>query len=673
MINLQVKERAEEIRTLLHQYNYEYYVLDKPSVPDAEFDKLLRELILIEQDNPELQTPDSPTVRVGGQAADKFEKVTHVVPMLSLGNAFNMEDLEAFDQRVRAGLLPGEEIEYVAELKIDGLAISLRYENGVFVLGATRGDGSVGENVSANLKTIKSIPLKLNAPINIEARGEVFMPKKSFLSLNEERANNGEELFANPRNAAAGSLRQLDPKIAAKRNLDIFIYALGENELTSVGSHKEALEELNRLGFKINPETRVFKNIQDVEEFIQETIERRPSLPYEIDGMVIKVNLLSQQKELGFTSKTPKWAIAFKFPAEKAVTKLVDIELTVGRTGQVTPTAILEPVSVAGTTVRRATLHNEDVIKEKGVKVGDYVIIHKAGDIIPEVVSPIVERRTGEEFDFVLPTHCPECGSKLERLEGEVATRCLNQTGCPAQIREGLIHFVSRDAMNIDGLGEKVVQQLFENGLIHKVSDLYRLEREELLGLERMGAKSADKLLQAIETSKENSLERLLFGLGIRFIGKNGAKLLAQHFEDMEAVRHATLAELMAVPEVGEKTAKSVALYFSDEKVGQLIDELIELGINMKFKGKKPSVVVVQEGENNPFVGKTFVVTGKFDSMKRNDIKGAVEERGGKVTGSVSAKTNVLIAGYDAGSKLPKAQELNIEIWDEARLMNELN
>jgi DNA ligase (NAD+) len=667
-----LKKRAEELRTLLHQYNYEYYVLDKPSVPDAEYDRLLRELMLIEQEHPELQTPDSPTVRVGGQAADKFEKVTHRIPMLSLGNAYDMEDLEEFDKSVRESLPAGEEPEYVVEFKIDGLAISLRYEKGIFVQGATRGDGTVGEDVTANLKTIKSIPLKLKKQIDIEVRGEVFMPKKSFLALNEEKKEKGEEPFANPRNAAAGSIRQLDPKIVAKRNLDIFVYALGENNLHYLQTHKEALEELAELGFKINPETRVFRNIRDVEGFIRETIERRASLPYEIDGLVIKVNNLEQQRQLGFTSKTPKWAIAYKFPPEEVVTKLIDIELTIGRTGQITPTAILEPVSVAGTTVRRATLHNEEVIKEKGIKVGDYVVIRKAGDIIPEVVRPIIERRTGEEFDFVLPTHCPECGSRLERLEGEVATRCLNQTGCPAQIREGLIHFVSRDAMNIDGLGEKVVNQLFENGLIRKVSDLYRLNRQELLQLDRMGAKSVDNLLQAIEASKENSLEKLLFGLGIRYVGKSAAKKIAQHFGHMDAIRQATFEDLLAVDDVGEKTAQSIVRYFSDEKIGQLIDELQQLGINMEYKGRKPSDILVQKGDN-PFAGKVFVLTGTLHQMSRNEAKALIEERGGKVTGSVSAKTDVLIVGEKAGSKLKKAEELGIEVWDESTFLSNIH
>lgn len=666
-----LKEQVEQIRTLLHQYNYEYYVLDNPSVPDAEYDRLLRELAKIESEYPELITPDSPTQRVGGQALDKFEKVVHRNPMLSLSNAFNDEDLNHFDQQVRSGLGADTPVEYCGELKIDGLAISLRYENGIFVQGSTRGDGETGENITENLKTVKSIPLRLSKPIDIEVRGECFMPKDSFEKLNAERLKNDEEPFANPRNAAAGSLRQLDPKITATRNLDVFIYAIGEHNLAHLENHYDALQELKSLGFKINPLTKTFDNMKDLQSYIQEIQELRPQLPYEIDGFVVKVNSLGYQESLGMTSKAPKWAIAYKFPAEEVVTKLVDIELTVGRTGQLTPTAILEPVQVAGTTVQRATLHNEEVIKEKGVKVGDYVVVRKAGDIIPEVVRPLEERRTGEEFDFVLPTHCPECGSQLERLEGEVATRCINHNGCPAQVREGLIHFVSRDAMNIDSLGEKVVNQLYTNKLIQNVADLYRLQKEELLQLERMGNKSADNLLKAIEQSKENSLERLLFGLGIRFVGKNGAKKLAQHFETMDNLKSASYDDYLQVEDIGSKIADSLYRYFHNSENLALLEELKELGLNMEYKGPKP--VAIESGDNNIFFGKTFVLTGTLHQMKRNDAKSFIEEKGGKVTGSVSAKTDVLIAGEKAGSKLTKAQSLGIEIWDEAQFISYLN
>lgn len=663
------KAQAEQIRTLLHQYSYEYYVLDNPSVPDAEYDRLLRELTVIESDFPELITPDSPTQRVGGEPLDTFKKVEHKNPMLSLSNAFSMDDLNRFDQQVRQGLGTDANMEYCGELKIDGLAISLRYENGIFVQGSTRGDGTIGEDITENLKTVKSIPLKLTQPIDIEVRGECFMPKASFEKLNEERIQNGEEPFANCRNAAAGSLRQLDPKVTAKRNLDVFIYAVGEHQLP-IETHYDALQTLKSLGFKINPLTRTFDNMNDLQDYIQEIYKIRPDLPYDIDGFVVKVNALGYQQILGTTSKAPRWAIAYKFPPEEVVTRLIDIELTVGRTGQITPTAILEPVQVAGTTVKRATLHNEEVIKEKGIKVGDYVVVRKAGDIIPEVVRPIVERRTGEEFDFVLPTHCPECGSRLERLEGEVATRCINHTGCPAQVRGGLIHFASREAMNIDSLGEKVVNQLYTNGLIHTVSDLYRLQKEELLLLERMGEKSVDRLLQAIEQSKENSLEHLLFGLGIRFVGKNGAKKLAQHFETMDNLKSASYEELLQAEEVGNKIADSLYRYFHHPENLALLDELKELGLNMEYTG--PKAVSIQDGDN-VFVGKTFVLTGTLHQMTRNEAKARIEEKGGKVTGSVSANTDVLVAGEKAGSKLTKAQSLGIDIWDEAQFISYLN
>ncbi|MEX3623536.1 NAD-dependent DNA ligase LigA [Viridibacillus arvi] len=666
MTIVNIKKRANEIRTLLHQYNYEYYALDNPSVPDAEFDRLMQELIKIESDYPELRTEDSPTVRVGGAAVSKFEKVQHLNPMLSLSNAYSMEDLNEFDKRVRAEVGPDAEIEYVGELKIDGLAISLKYQSGVFHDGVTRGDGTEGERVFENLRTIKSIPLRLKQPIDIEVRGEVFMPKSSFEKSNVDRLANGEEPFANCRNAAAGSLRQLDPKIAAKRNLDIFIYALGENDLSYLQNHDESLQVLNELGFKTNSLTKTFSNMENLQAYIQQIHEDRPSLPYEIDGFVVKVNQLGYQQKLGMTSKAPKWAIAYKFPAEEVVSKILDIELTIGRTGQLTPTAILEPVQVAGTTVGRATLHNEDIIKAKGIKIGDYAVIRKAGDIIPEVVRPIVERRTGEEFEFVLPTECPECGSDLERLDGEVATRCINHTGCPAQVREGLIHFVSRDAMNVDGLGEKVVNQLFSNGLIHTVADLYRLRKEDLLKLDRMGAKSVDNLLQAIEVSKQNSLERLILGLGIRHIGKNGAKKLAQKFETMEQLKIATFDELITTEDMGDKTADSVYTFLHHTESLALLDELAQLGVNMKYKGPKP--VVVAAGDN-PFAEKIFVLTGTLHQMKRNEAKALIESRGGKVTGSVSANTDVLIAGEKAGSKLTNAQDLGVEIWSEEKFI----
>jgi DNA ligase (NAD+) len=661
------KERILELRELLEKYNYEYHVLDKPSVPDAEYDQLMKELIELENNHPELHDEHSPTSRVGGAVLDFFEKVEHTVPMLSLGNAFNDQDLRDFDRRVREGV--GDNVTYVAELKIDGLAVSLLYEDGRFIRGATRGDGTIGEDITNNLKTIRSIPFKLKDPVMLEVRGEAFMPKKSFQKLNAHREEEGQELFANPRNAAAGSLRQLDPKIAASRNLDIFLYGVGKLEGHSVDSHDESLTYLNHLGFKTNPEWKKCENIDEVIEFVNGWQEKRPDLPYEIDGIVIKVNSLYQQEELGFTAKNPRWAIAYKFPAEEVVTKLEGIELNVGRTGVVTPTALLQPVLVAGTTVKRASLHNEDLIREKDIKIGDYVVVKKAGDIIPEVVNVITERRTGDEIDFHMPTECPECDSELERLDGEVALRCLNPQ-CPAQIREGFIHFVSRNAMNIDGLGEKVVAQLFKEKLIDNVADLYKLERDKLLELERMGEKSADNLLAAIDKSKENSLERLLFGLGIRHVGAKAAKTIAQRFETMETLMNASKEQLLEVEEIGEKMADSIQLYFSKPEVKELIEELQSLGVNMTYNGPK---LVKVEDLDTPFAGKTVVLTGKLSILTRNEAKEKLERLGAKVTGSVSKNTDMLIAGEDAGSKLDKAKKFGIEIWNEQQLVEELN
>jgi DNA ligase (NAD+) len=659
-------KRIEELRELLNKYNYEYYVLDRPSVPDAEYDRLMQELIALEEQYPDLKTKDSPSQRVGGQALDAFQKVEHRTPMLSLANAFNEGDLRDFDRRVRQEV--GDDVTYVCELKIDGLAVSVRYEDGYFVQGATRGDGVTGEDITENLKTIRSLPLRLNEPVTLEARGEAYMPKASFERLNEQRRNRGEELFANPRNAAAGSLRQLDPKIAASRHLDLFVYGLANAEELGIDSHSAALNYLQQLGFKTNPERRRCANIDEVIQFVNEWHEKRSHLPYEIDGIVVKVDSFEQQEQLGATAKSPRWAIAYKFPAEEVVTKLIGIELSVGRTGVVTPTAILEPVRVAGTTVQRATLHNEDFIREKDIRIGDSVIIKKAGDIIPEVVNVVPDRRTGEELPFVMPTHCPECASELVRLDGEVALRCINPK-CPAQIREGLIHFVSRQAMNIEGLGEKVISQLFREGLIHDVADIYRLTKEQLIPLERMGEKSATNLLNAIEASKQNSLERLLFGLGIRHVGAKAAKVLAEHFETMDRLQTATKEELMAIHEIGEKMADSIVTYFAKPEVKELLNELRAYGVNMEYKGPKTP----KPGDvHSYFAGKTVVLTGKLESLSRNEAKEKIEQLGGKVTGSVSKNTDLVIAGADAGSKLAKAQQLNIEIWDEARFLQEI-
>lgn len=661
------KSRVQELRDLLNQYGYEYYVLDQPSVPDAEYDKLMNELIEIEESFPELKTADSPTQRVGGQVLDAFEKVQHQTSMLSLGNAFNEEDLRDFDRRVRQAV--GDEFSYVCELKIDGLAVSLRYEDGYLVLGATRGDGTTGENITENLKTIRSIPLRIKEPLSMEVRGEAFMPRKSFKALNEAKMERDEVPFANPRNAAAGSLRQLDPKIAAKRNLDIFVYAMTDTGELEIDSHSESLNLLDELGFKTNKERQTCETIDDVIAYIESWQTQRPELSYDIDGIVVKVDSFDQQAELGTTAKSPRWAIAYKFPAEEVVTKLVNIELTVGRTGVITPTAILEPVQVAGTTVQRASLHNEDLIREKDIRIGDYVVVKKAGDIIPEVVNVIEEKRTGEEQEFTMPTHCPECESELVRLEGEVALRCINPS-CPAQIREGLIHFVSRNAMNIDGLGEKVISQLFREQLIKDVADIYTLTKQQLIELERMGEKSADNLIAAIEASKENSLERLLFGLGIRHVGAKAAKTLAQHFETIDKLTKATYDELVAINEIGAKMADAIVAYFTQEEVQELIHELKEYGVNLTYKGPK---LVSVENVDSVFAGKTVVLTGKLEQLSRNEAKAQIEALGGKVTGSVSKKTDLVVAGEEAGSKLIKANELEIEVWDEARLLTELN
>lgn len=660
------EKKAKDLQNLLNQYGYEYYVLDKPSVPDAEYDRLLRELIEIEEQYPELQTPDSPTLRVGGEILTMFNKVAHASPMLSLGNAFDEQDLRDFDRRVRQGA--GDDISYVCELKIDGLAVSLIYEDGLFKRGATRGDGSIGEDITSNLRTIRSLPIRLKEPVSLEVRGEAFMPKRSFEALNKAKLEREEEPFANPRNAAAGSLRQLDPKIAASRNLDVFLYGIADLGDTGIQSHSEGLDFLEKMGFKTNKERRKAADIEEVIEFVDGWVEKRPDLPYDIDGIVIKVDSLEQQQQLGTTAKSPRWAIAYKFPAEEVVTTLKAIELSVGRTGVVTPTAILDPVQVAGTTVGRASLHNEDLIREKDIRIGDKVVIKKAGDIIPEVVNVLAEQRTGAEVEFQMPTHCPECESELVRIEGEVALRCINPK-CPAQIREGLIHFVSRDAMNIDGLGERVVSQLFAQKLIKDVADLYKLTREQLLALERMGEKSVNNLLSAIEASKANSLEKLLFGLGIRLVGAKAAKTLAQQFGTIDLLMQATREELVAINEIGDKMADSIVTFFDSEEVAVLITELKTAGVNTEYTGPK---LISAEESDSFFAGKTVVLTGKLEQLSRNEAKEKIEALGGNVAGSVSKKTDLVIAGEDAGSKLTKAESLGIEVWNEQRMLEEL-
>ncbi|HLR69760.1 MAG TPA: NAD-dependent DNA ligase LigA [Virgibacillus sp.] len=664
MGNQQVQDRINALREILNQYGYEYYVLDRPSVPDAEYDQKLQELKKLEKAHPELITSDSPTQRVGAEPLDAFQKVQHHIPMLSLGNAFNEADLRDFDRRVTRET--DQPVSYVCELKIDGLAVSLTYENGKFTRGATRGDGTTGEDITSNLRTIRSIPLSIKEKETIEVRGEAFMPHRSFLALNKAKQANNEEPFANPRNAAAGSLRQLDPKIAATRNLDTFLYGVGEWEAGALSSHSERLHYLKELGLKTNPEWKKCATIEEVIEYVNYWTNERPHLDYEIDGIVVKVDNLKQQEELGFTAKNPRWAIAYKFPAEEAITKLQDIELSVGRTGVVTPTAILDSVRIAGTTVQRASLHNEDLIHEQDIRIGDTVVIKKAGDIIPKVVRVVNEKRTGEEQQFFMPKHCPACGNELVRLDEEVALRCINPN-CPAQVKESLIHFVSRDAMNIDGLGEKVIIQLFRENLIHTIADIYRLEREELLQLERMGEKSVSNLLRAIEESKENSLEKLLFGLGIRFIGSKAAKILASHFKTMGRLQRASYDELIVIDEIGEKMADAIVQYFSEEKVIALLEDLKELNVNMQYNGPQKS------NEGTVFAGKTIVLTGKMEKLTRSEAKEKIEAMGGSVTGSVSKKTDIVIAGEDAGSKHKKALELGISIWNEQQLMEAID
>ncbi|EIP1893798.1 NAD-dependent DNA ligase LigA [Listeria monocytogenes] len=660
------KKRYEELINILDQYSYDYYVIDNPTVEDAEYDQKMQELLKIEEAHPEWVTPESPSKRVGGEVLEGFKKVAHDTPMLSLANAFNQEDLADFDRRIRDKV--GDDIAYMCELKIDGLAVSLQYENGKYKQGATRGDGTIGEDITANLRTIRSIPMKLQKDYSIEVRGEAFMPKRSFQKLNEIREEEGQMLFANPRNAAAGSLRQLDTKIAASRNLDIFLYTVADFGEMGVETHSAGLDMLETLGLKVNKERRLCNSLEEVYAYIEEWTEKRAGLAYDIDGIVLKLNNLEQQRQMGNTVKSPRWSIAYKFPAEEVPTKLLDIELNVGRTGVITPTAVLEPVRVAETTVSRASLHNEDLITEKDIRIGDTVLIKKAGDIIPEVIKSITEKRSGSEEPFHMPKNCPACDSELVRLEEEVALRCINPK-CPAQIKEGLIHFVSRNAMNIDGLGEKVIIQLFSQHLIKDVADLFFLSKEKLLELERMGEKSVTNLLASIEASKQNSLEKLLFGLGIRHVGAKAAKSLAIHFDTMDNLKVADKETLTSINDIGEKMADSIVTYFANEEVHDLLEELKRAGVNMTYTG--PKLEDMSE-EELVFTGKTVVLTGKLEKLTRNDAKALIESLGGNVSGSVSKKTDVVVAGSDAGSKLAKAEELAIPIWSEEDLIEYL-
>lgn len=658
----EIQKRVDELHNMLNQYSYEYYVKDNPTVPDSEYDQLLRELINIEDEHPEYRTADSPTVRVGGQAQSTFEKVQHDTPMLSLGNAFNADELRKFDQRIRDNI---GEVTYMCELKIDGLAVSLKYEDGQFVQGLTRGDGTTGEDITENLRTIHAIPLKVDAPLTFEVRGEAYMPRQSFLKLNEEKEAKDEQPFANPRNAAAGSLRQQDTRLAAQRKLSVFLYSVNDFTQFEASTQSDALDELDRLGYKTNQERQIANNIDEVLEYIDKWTEQRESLPYDIDGIVIKVNSLEQQQELGFTQKSPRWAIAYKFPAEEVVTTLRDIELSIGRTGVVTPTAILDPVRVAGTTVSRASLHNGDLIQERDIRIGDSVIVKKAGDIIPEVVKSIIDRRPEDAEVYHMPTHCPSCGHELVRIEGEVALRCINPK-CPAQLIEGLIHFVSRQAMNIDGLGDKIIQQLYENEVIKDVADIYYLSKEDLLPLERMGEKKVANLLAAIDASRENSLERLLFGLGIRHLGAKASRTIAEKYETMDRLLEVSEEELVEIYDVGEKLAQSIVTYLENEDVRALINKLKEKNVNMSYKGVKTTEVT----GHPEFEGKTIVLTGKLQEMTRNEATEWLELQGASVTNSVTKKTDIVIAGKDAGSKLDKAEKLGTTVWSEAEFQD---
>lgn len=649
-----MNERMNELVALLNRYATEYYTSDNPSVSDSEYDRLYRELVELEAAYPDQVLADSPTHRVGGKVLDGFEKYSHQYPLYSLQDAFSREELEAFDARVRKEL---PQPTYICELKIDGLSISLTYEKGILVVGATRGDGSVGENITENLKRVKDIPLTLPEELDITVRGECYMPRASFDLVNQARQENGEPEFANPRNAAAGTLRQLDTAVVAKRNLATFLYQ--EASPSTRDSQEKVLEHLEQLGFVVNPKRILAESIDEVWDFIQEVGQEREKLPYDIDGVVIKVNDLAGQEELGFTVKAPKWAVAYKFPAEEKEAQLLSVDWTVGRTGVVTPTANLTPVQLAGTTVSRATLHNVDYIAEKDIRKDDTVIVYKAGDIIPAVLRVVESKRVSEE-KLDIPTNCPSCDSQLLHFEDEVALRCINPR-CPAQIMEGLIHFTSRDAMNITGLGPSIVEKLFAANLVKDVADIYRLKEDDFLLLEGVKEKSASKLYQAIQASKENSAEKLLFGLGIRHVGSKASQLLLQHFHSIENLAQADPEEVASIESLGSVIAQRLQTYFATEGSNILLDELKEAGVNLDYKGQ----TVVADAALS---GLTVVLTGKLERLTRSEAKNKLESLGAKVTGSVSKKTNLVVAGADAGSKLQKAQELGIEVRDEAWL-----
>lgn len=657
---MDAEKRINELIDLINYHNEKYYNEDNPEIEDFEYDNLIKELIKLEEENPELKRIDSPSNRVGGKALDKFDQIVHKIPMLSLSNAYSAGDLRDFDRRVRESV--SGQVEYVIEFKIDGLSVSLTYNNGKFEKGATRGDGVVGEDITKNLMTVKTIPLKVDYNDELVVRGEVYISKDNFEKINKQQEEFDQPLYANPRNLAAGSLRQLDPKLTAKRPLDIFIFNLEHLENDECETHSKSLELLSKLGFSVSPDYKVFNNIEDIIKYIEYWTDNRESLKFGIDGMVIKVNNFEQREQMGFTAKSPRWAIAYKFPAERKKTKLLDIIVEVGRTGNITPTAVLEPVRLAGTTVSRATLHNQDYIKEKDIKINDMVVVQKAGDIIPQVVEVDKEARTGDEVDFKIPEICPVCGEPTVRLEGEAAVKCIN-ISCPAQIRRGIIHFVSRDAMNIDGLGESIITLLLDKKLIKDISDLYYIKKEDLVGLERMGEKSATNLINAIEKSKSNDLYRLINGLGIKHIGVKGAKIIANEFKDLDVIMNLNSNELVNLEEFGETMADSVVEFFREEKNIAVIDKLKNAGVNTK--------IIDNDNEETIkiFDKMKIVLTGTLPTMKRNYAKDIIEKLGGKATSSVSKSTSFVLAGEEAGSKLTKANELGVKVIDEKKFM----
>lgn len=654
---MDVKEYIEKLREEIRKHDYHYYVLDDPLISDAEYDRLMQELKELEEKYPELVTPDSPTQRVGGEVLDKFGTYQHRIPLLSLDNAFSMEDLREFDRRVRK---VEDNPSYMAELKIDGVSIALVYKEGLLTAAATRGDGFTGEEVTANVRTIKAVPLKLKDKLNLEVRGEIYMPKEAFARLNQEKEEKGEKIFANPRNAAAGSLRQLDPRITEKRNLSVFVYDILYIEGKEIKSQDEALAFLKEQGFPVNPCCRLCRDIDEVYEYCLAYQEKRHELPYEIDGVVIKLNPFPPREVLGFTAKSPRWAVAFKFPPEQKETVVKDVEINVGRTGIIAPTAILEPVSLAGTVVSRASLHNFDLVREKDIRIGDTVIVHKAGDIIPEIIAPVKEKRTGREKEIEIPEYCPVCGSKAVKRDEEVAVRCEN-INCPARLKESLIFFASRDAMDIEGMGPAVVEQLVDRGLVKSIDDIYRLKAEDIAALERMGKKSASNLIAAIEESKKRPLHRLITALGIRHIGARTAKTLTGYIRDIEGFTAVTKEELLKIPEVGEKMAESIIHFFSQPQNIAMIDSLKELGVNTREEEERSTGGVLQ--------GKTVVITGTLSRFSRKEAEELVERAGGKAAGSVSRKTDMVVVGENPGSKYQKALELGVPVVNEEEFL----